>query len=322
MISDSLRTRSRFYGNLATAIDAGLPVDRALATTAGSGDRLSAAVGAVVTGGHSLSAGLTAQGALFDRFEVLAVEAGERAGMLPQVLRKLSRALEVRGKARDRVAHGLIYPLLLIHGAVLLPPLFLLFRDGLGRYLGTVLPILGVIYGGTVLIWWLHRGLTTGETGRMRRDALLLRLPWVSKAVTAFALADFAHALALLVGAGVPIPEAFDNAAEATRNRVFRAAGHRAGTAVRSGSTAQEALARESALFPQEFLGALAVGESAGKLEETLGRSADTARHDAERWMMTLAIAAATAAYAVAAVVVAWAVISFWVGTTALPDGI
>ena len=173
--------RGRFYDQLATMIDAGLAIDRALGTLAESGDRFGDAASNMrtkVTGGRSLSDGMRPE-ALFSPFEVHAVEAGERAGRLPEVLRRLSRHFEERGRARDRIGYGLLYPFVVLHGAILLPPLFLLFRDGLAAYAAAVVPILLAIYGGVAGVWWLYRVVASTETGKLRLDRFVLSLPVV-----------------------------------------------------------------------------------------------------------------------------------------------
>ena len=69
--------------------------------------------------------------AYWSPFEVSSVVAAERAGRLPETLRRLAGYFEKRGRTRDRIGNALIYPALVLHAAVLLPPLFLLFRDDL-----------------------------------------------------------------------------------------------------------------------------------------------------------------------------------------------
>lgn len=322
LLSDRLHARARFYDALAVALDAGLTADQSLGTLAGAGDRTAAALVPGVARGEPLSRALAAQGGAFDRFEVVAVEAGEAAGRLPEVLRRLGRAFAVRGRTRDRLVQGLIYPVILLHAAVVLPPLYLLVRGGLGAYLGAVVPIFALIYGALGLAIFLIRGSTATEDGKLRRDRLLLRLPGVSKAVRATALADYTHAFAILYATGVPMPETLKRSAEAARNRVFRAAGRRIGERVRRGGTLQEGFAAELGVFPQVFVQAVAVGEAAGKLEATLEKAEDAARQEAERATLGLAVTAAVVAYAVAALVVAWVVIRSWIGITRLPDGL
>lgn len=327
LFSDRQHARARFYDSLATALDAGLTTEHGLATLAKSGEGLSAELLPGVRLGQPLSTAMTAattgsQDATFGRFEVLAAQAGEASGRLPEVLQRLARSFALRGKTRDRVAYSLVYPILVLHLVVLLPPAYLLVRDGLDRYLGAVVPIFVAAYLVLGVGWWLLRGLTAGESGRLKRDRLLLRLPGVSKAFRSLALAEYAHAFAILFSAGVPMPETLARAAEATRNRVFRGAGHRVCERVRSGGTVQEGLASELGVFPQTFVQAVAVGERAGKLEEALDQAAERARDDAERTTLALAVSTGVVAYGIAVLAVVWVVIGFFTGLAKLPPGI
>jgi type II secretory pathway component PulF len=326
MFGDKYLARGRFYDALATAIDAGLPTHQALHTLAGSGEPLSADLVNRVSAGGQLSEAMsdaTGDGRHeFTRFELVAVRAGEDSGNLPLMLRRLGRAFQVRGTGRDKVAYGLFYPFVLLHGVVLLPPLYRLFGDGLGAYLGVVLPILLGAYGVLAVVWWLVRGVAATDAGRGRLDALLLRLPIAGRAVRARALADYCLTFLTLYTAGVPMLETLTRAGESTDHAPLRAAGLRLAECVRSGGTLQAGLSRERAVFPQEFVQAVAVGESAGKLEATLERAEAAARHEAERAQLALVVALAVTAYAIAALAVGWVVLSFWLGVTRLPEGI
>lgn len=323
LFSDRQHARARFYDSLSTALDAGLTTELGLATLAGSGEGLSASLLPQVQDGLPLSLAMTgSRDGTFSRFEVLAVEAGEASGRLPEVLQRLARSFALRGKTRDRLAYSLVYPILLLHLTVLLPPAYLLVRDGLDRYLAAVVPIFVVAYLVLGVGWWLYRGFTAAEAGRMKRDRFLLGLPGISNAFRSLALAEYAHAFAILFSAGVPMPETLARAAEATRNRVFRAAGRRVCERVRAGGTVQEGLASELGVFPQSFVQAVAVGERAGKLEEALDQAAERARDDAERATMALAVATGVVAYGVAVLAVAWVVIRFFTGLATLPPGI
>ncbi|MDA8017608.1 MAG: type II secretion system F family protein [Thermoanaerobaculia bacterium] len=320
-LSNRQHDRSRFYDSLATALEAGLTAAQALSTLAASGDQTSARLVPRLARGEPLSQGMS-QDQAFSRFEILATEAGERSGRLPPVFRRLGRSFSLRGKTRDRIAYALIYPILLLHGVVLLPPLYLVFRDGLDRYLAAVVPALALTYLVFGTAAWLIRGFTASTAGRLTRDRWMLRLPGISKAVRSMALAEYAHSFAILLTAGVPMHETLARAAEAPRNRVFRAAGLRVCDRVRAGGTLREGLAAELDVFPQTFVQAVAVGESAGKLEDTLDRAAEQARQEAERASLALAVALGTVAYGIAALAVAWVVLRFFVGLAELPAGI
>ncbi|MCP4662690.1 MAG: hypothetical protein GY856_45435 [bacterium] len=304
------QARARFYGSLATTLDAGLPADQALALVEGAGD-LAAAVrrlGQTVRRGRPLAEGMARHGSFWSRFEVDSMAAGERAGRLPETLRRLADYFETRGRTRDRIGFSLIYPSILLNAAILLPPLYLLFLDGIGAYSARVGPILLAVYGVVGALWWLWRIVTSGaHGGRVERH--LLSLPLVGRIVHELALADYAYVSGVLQATGTPLVEALTSAAGSSRLALVRGAGGRVAAAVGEGATVCEALAREPGIFPQFFVEAIRVGEVSGTLDDALARIERTSRAAAEQALERLTVILPIAAYVVAGIVVAWVVI-------------
>lgn len=312
IFGDADHVRARFFGSLAAAIDTGMPSDQALELVATDTHSFSATEKAMdVAAGSSLSDNLARRGC--KPFEVQAVRAGEQAGRLPDVLHGLSRYSKARGQAADRIASGMIYPLILLHGAVLLPPLFLLFRDGLAVYLSTVVPLLLLLYVMAAALWWLvRRGLVGGKLERV-----ILSLPLVGEMIRGQAVADYAALFGMLFSAGIPTIQALDQAARANRWITLRGAGHRVARAVRSGATLAESLTAEATWFTTPFVAAIHVGETAGKLEEALEQATALAQDEADRARGRLVLVLPSLAFVIGVGIVAWAVFGFWLGLAA-----
>ena len=305
--------RSRFYDSLATAIDAGLTTDRALALLGERRHPLGRAASGLekaVARGQPLSEAMNRIPELFTTSESDVVEAGERAGRLPETLRRLSRSVAVRAQAADRLGQGLVYPCVLMHGIILLPPLFLLFRDGAGAYLATVVPLLMLLYGAGFALWLTGRRWTSGKTPRIRR--LVTSLPVAGNAIRSQALAEYAHVLATLFAAGIPILEALEKAARAGHDTALHEAGRRVADQVRRGASLHQAMAGEPHFFTSLFVESVRVGETAGTLETSLEQAERFAREQAEQTLRRLAAGLPVVAYAIAAVLVAWVVLGFW----------
>jgi len=302
------QARARFYANLATAFDAGLTADQALALVEGGDGRLAAAVrglGQAVRRGQPLSEGMGRNESFWNGFEIDSLAAGERAGRLPEVLRRLAEYFEIRGRTRQRIVSALIYPWLVLNLAILLPPLYLLVGDGIGTYLAWVVPLLVALYGGGAAIWWTVARGARGDSA----ERLLLSLPLIGQILRELALADYAFVFGILVATGAPLTEALARAARKCRRTRWRAAGGRVAAAVGEGAAIHEALAREPDVFPRSFVEAVRVGEATGTLDHVLMRSERAARHQVERELERLFVILPVLGYAVAGIVVAWVAI-------------
>src|SRR5215470_6583142 len=178
-----------FTQQLATLLEAGLPLDRALGIQEGliASSRLRAIVEDVrksVRGGTSLGEALAKhQPRPFSRLYVNMVRAGEKGGVLEQTLRRLAEFLEEAQEFRDALLSALIYPTLLaaVGGAADI------FRD-----LGSAIPLpTQVLLGISAWIrtyWWALDGAAlavaltvrvwvASPRGRLQADRLLLSLP-------------------------------------------------------------------------------------------------------------------------------------------------
>jgi type II secretory pathway component PulF len=315
LLGGRLLSRAAFYEQLAQMLEAGLSIRAALEIEAGGRSPFARAARGLderIAGGATFAGAMAAAGPVFGAFERHAAEAGERAGKLPETLRSLAGYFALRGAALDRMGFRLLYPVFLLHAAVLLPNLGVLVGTGASAYVRRVAPPILGLWAAAALAIFAWRAARRGDGGRRATDGALLALPLAGGAVRSLALAEYAHALGVLYEAGVPILEALERAADATRNAAVAAAGRRVAEDVRGGAKIAEALAREPRAFPREFAEAVQVGEASGKLDRTLERSAAVARERAERAVNAAAAGLPVLIYIAAAGYVAYTVVSFW----------
>jgi len=107
------------------------------------------------------------------------------------------------------------------------------------------------------------------DTLRLKRDALLLRLPLAGGMLQHLILSRFARVLGLLLASGVPIIRALEITSEVLVNRVYRAFLHGVMEEVAQGGSLSASL-RRSPLFPPLLVHLVGVGEKGGTLEAML----------------------------------------------------
>jgi general secretion pathway protein F len=283
---------------LATLLNAGMPLDRALEILIG----LAAAAPAAallqqirddVRGGKSLSQALDARRDVFSRFYINIVRAGEAGGALGVVLTRLADTMERNKDLRESVKSALIYPCILIGVAVLSVMVLLVwvvpqFEQTFAQA-GKALPLptLVVIFLGTGLRhwWWALAALVVIVTWGIRRrlaqpavrlrwDARMLRLPLVGDLVTKVDVARFARTLATLLGNGVTLLSGLAIVKETVGNGVLAGALDGVIVRLREGKGFGRPLA-ETGLYPRLAVQMILVGEESGRLEEMLVRVAD-----------------------------------------------
>ncbi len=299
---------------LATLINAGTPVDRALLAVAEQTER--AAVARVlrsihddVAGGESLASALGRYPRAFSALYRGLVAAGLETGQLGPVLARLAEYLESRRVLRQRVIGALIYPALvtLIAATVIAALMFYVVPQVVAVYQQSrqSLPLLtrGLIaFSGFVRqtgVYWVVSvaALLAASVFAMRLPAwraavhrTAMGLPVIGKLAVAIDTARFASTLAILARSQTPLLRAIEAAARVIRLLPLQAAAMAAIDRVRSGATLSRALA-ESRVFPPLLIHLIANGEASGALPEMLERAGEEMRLDVERrlgWLTAL----------------------------------
>lgn len=297
----TLNQRARLYQTLATALDAGLGIEQALNLASERPNRAP---------GDRLARVLRRENRI-PELEARVLSAAETAGVLPEVLRQLAGYLETRAVALGKLAARLLYPVLLLHAAAILPNLRWLVLGDLGDFLQRVVPALVLLWGlgaavAVALVWC--RSLLRKSPGSA---AMLRRLPVVGGLIQNSGAASYANLLSMLLAAGVPLGAALEDAAQCCGNAELEASGLRiTERVVRRGDGLSPAFDSESRAWPRLLIEAIRTGEAAGRLEETLAGAARGLRQEVDRRAEVLLTVVPIVVYLVAAVYVAWVVIT------------
>jgi type II secretory pathway component PulF len=299
--------RETLYFQLATMLDSGVPLREALFTLS---EQYRGRAGAAfrrladdVATGISLSDAMARQPESFDPLTVSMVHSGETVGRLDENLDGLAENLERTRRLVMRLVTGFIYPLLLLHAAILIPNLLVLVRSGLGPYLLACLPPLLILYSGAFALWFLHQIFR--ETSAY--GGLLLSLPVVEKLV----YARFARSLAILYQGGVPLAWAVEMAGAASGNGSVRGELDEVAIEVSAGAQLGEAL-RYSPRFPEMVLNMIRTGEHTGRLDATLRKVAEYYEQGAEATIERTARVLPVVAYLLVAGYIGYIVFTMW----------
>jgi len=309
---------------VATLLDAGVPLEQALASLAEGRSRTGAERAVLrrmrdaIRGGQSPMDACAGNPMWFDPLDIALIAATQRTGDLSSAFRALGQHHQRDGAIGQRITAALLYPLILgIAGIVVweflslktLPPLIALIEQSRRPppWLTVAVADAGRAF---VVLWPVVAVGCIGGVMAMRRlldrvpvDALWARWrftnPW-SRIQIQVRCARVSHALARLLRAGTPLTEALDVVA-AVAGDVRLAALMRSGAAaVRRGEDLSATVA-ESPLLDQEFAQILRLGEQSGELAALLERIAERYQRSAERAVDRFAAIAGPAAIVVLA---------------------
>ena len=294
------KTLMVFTRQLATLIDAGLPLLRSL-TVLGKQERdpvLKKTIGNLseaVQGGSTFSEGLALHPRVFNNLYVNMVRAGEIGGVLELVLTRLAEFQEKAQKIKNKVVSAMVYPLIVLVLAIaimgfllvfIVPRFEAIFQDMLGDKPLPALTrfVIGVsngvkdnwmfIIGAVVLaiVGVKFAGRTAG--GRTAIDRFKLRTPLFGDLLRKTAISRFSRTLGTLVTSGVPILQALNITRETAGNTVIAGAITQVHDSVKEGESIVQPL-EASGAFPPMVISMIDVGEETGQLPEMLLKIAE-----------------------------------------------
>jgi len=296
---------------LASLSQSGLPLEEALLAVAQQNDQprtksIMLGVRSRVMEGHTLADGLAEFPQAFPELYRATVAAGEQSGHLDVVLERLADYTESRQELRQRITNAMVYPIALVVMALgiisfmlatVVPRIVGVFENSSGElpiltrwliatsdfmrnhWLILIIALAAAVYG----VWWLlHQPVP-----RQKYHRLLLRLPIAGRLTRGINTARFTRTFSILAGSGVPILEALKISAEVIENLPMRDAVTEASLRVREGASISKSLAA-SKLFPPMMIHLIASGETGGKLEEMLTRTANYQEREVDGLIATL----------------------------------
>ena len=276
-------TKAVFFRQLATMIHSGLPVGRAVTTSSEVGiRRLGASLTTLIEQqGCTLSEAMSKYPYHFTRYEVALVRAGEKSGQMDRQLEELADSAEADWQMRKKVTSKLLYPVIVAHSAIVLPPLFLLVNQGLVAYLWAVLGILIPVYTVTLGLMLTYRLCKLYGGPRAFLDNLLSNIPAIAGPMRYGARIRFLRTLASLTDAGFLPSQAVPLAADSCDNYWLRDKVLEAREKLGKEVSVTEVM-RASHAFSSFELGLVSTGEEAGSFGRSLRKASDSLKPEFE----------------------------------------
>ena len=294
----------QFSRNLASLLDAGIPIFRALTIQSRFGstafrDVLREVIKELERGTR-FSEACAKYPKIFPNFYVYLLKTGEEVGNLSVVLKDIATHMERDEATVKKVRGSLAYPafvMLLAIGAVFImltfvvPALTSMFKE-----FGSKLPpmtrgliavgdffsanglymILAVVIIVIAVVLYIRT-----PSGKKNRDRFMLKIPVIGVAMLKAGLARFTRNMGMLVAAGVSMFEALKLASETTDNLVLAEAVANVRSNVGDGKLFSQAIAGDP-IFPPLMSEMIGVGEESGSLESHLLRISAFYEEEAE----------------------------------------
>lgn len=289
----SLKNKVLIARQLATMINAGLPIAQSLRTleeqTINKGlKKILEEVSGDVEGGSQLSVAFARFPEFFSDLDITLIASGEASGSLDKALLRLAEQLEKEQSLLRKIRGALIYPTFIVVAVIAVAILMTIYvmpqMEELYKSFNAQLPFLTramiafshflETFGIVVIIFLVVltiyiRVMIRRPFGRRAWDHFKLQILGVNKLLEMAYMTRFANTLSGLVASGVPLLDALKIVSRAVGNVVYEDAILEAAEKVKSGIALSEPL-KENSLFPPVVAQMISVGEQTGELDSML----------------------------------------------------
>jgi type IV pilus assembly protein PilC len=287
-----------FTRQLATMVDAGLAMVQSLQALGEQSDNklmrdVIKDVTTRVEGGDSFSEALQKHPKVFNKLYCAMVGAGEKGGLLAEILARLATYQENTARLRKKVKSAIMYPTVVTIVAFGITTFLLVkvvptFAD-IFKSFGTKVPLPAptrylmvsnalvhnfpyfILVGGSIIFGWFYYIKT--PAGRRFWDDRRIKLPIFGHIAHKICLARFASTFASLVRSGLPILEVLSIVQNTVGNVIMEAAIASAAADIERGESISGALGKHP-IFPSMIIRMLQAGEQTGKIDTMLERVA------------------------------------------------
>src|SRR4051812_565607 len=300
-----------FSRQMYTLLKAGVPIMRALgglqeSTTNGAFVQMLRDIRDTLDEGHDLATALARHPKVFSSFYVNMVRVGEMTGRLEEIFLRMFHHLEFDKFMREQVRSAVRYPsfvlatmaVALVVVNLFVIPAFAKVYKGFNAKLPAMTQLLisfsdfmvaawPALLVGTVGAFYGFRVWSRSGPGKLRWDAIKLKLPIMGKIVLKATLARFARSLALALRSGVPAVQALNTVAKTVDNDFVASKIEKMREGVERGESVLRT-AVESQVFTPIVLQMVAVGEESGALDDLMQEVGEAYQREVEYELKTL----------------------------------
>jgi len=294
----SIKELNEFTKLIRTLLKSGMPITDAIEVLLDGGEETSLNIAlrkvhSDIREGISLSRALSRHPEVFPDIYMKTIVAGEKAGALENILKRLSEYFASSIAIRRKVVGALIYPSILLavlsvsvtYMVVAVVPEF----AGLFNSLDVPLPLLTSLLLETsgflgewfflllfALMFAVGVLITASQSpeGRLRIDGIKLKIPMIKELEKNFAYSQFSRTMATMIEGGIPILDSLEVVLDSFDNKVIASRFSAIPELIEKGQSFARAM-KSIPEIPRMMVRVVHVGEESGNLGEMLENLAD-----------------------------------------------
>ena len=281
-----------------------------------------------VSEGLPFSKALAKNPKIFPEIYVSLIEAAETGGLLDKVLQRLADNMEKAEDLKKRVRSALFYPAIVVTGVIVVLAIMNLFvipqLGSMYENLNIELPlttriVLGIsqfftagfpyIVVSLIGSYFLFNRFAKTEKGTQLIDKIKLKLPVFGNIFMLATLDEITRTLSILISSGTSIIQSLNIASRVASNSSYKVAVRNSSALVEKGISLSQAFQNQN-IFPPILIQMIRVGESTGRIDESLLKMSEYFERDLDVKVKTLTTAIEPILIVVLGVSVAFLILS------------
>lgn len=315
-INNRVSTKDRivFIRQLATLINAGLPLAQSLHTVQDQTESkklktVTQDIIASIEGGNSLSSAFAKHPKYFNDVFIALVSAGEASGTLDKALERIADQQEKDAEIAGKVKGAMVYPaivtfvmlMVIVFMLVTVVPQIEKLYEDLNQTLPFVTAAMVAISAFMIKFWYIVIAVNAAaiyfllqyiktKNGRRVVDSIKLNVPMFGTLFRKLYMARFTRTGQTLMATGVPMLETLTITSRAVNNVYISEAIMRAAEKVKGGKTLSSTLKNEPyimSLVPQM----ISIGEQSGGIDAMMGKAATFYENELDQTIKSISTA-------------------------------
>jgi type IV pilus assembly protein PilC len=323
-----LKDKVQIIRQLATMINAGLPISQSLKTleeqlTKKNVNRILAQAYSDVESGLPLSVALSRFPETFPALDITLISSGETSGTLDKSLLRLANQLEKQQSINRKIRGAFIYPSVVITVVIIVAAIMVIYvmpqMEDLYTTFGASLPFLTrtlislshfvtrfgifiviILIAATVYL----RVMVKRPSGKKVWDNFKINIFGISILLKKLYMSRFSRTLAGLVSSGVALLDSLDITSRAIGNVIYEEKIKSAAEQVKSGVALSDTL-KGDPLFPPVVPQMIGVGEETGEMDNMLENMADYFEEEVDQAVKNISTLIEPAVIVILAVLIA-----------------
>lgn len=276
-----LRNQMLFYQQSATLLSSGMTILDALdiLIRQAPGASLRAACSRIkgsIAQGNSFADSIERVG-IFPTWQIGIIRYSETAGKVSESISFLAEYSQREYETAQKLISAMIYPVFLLHLAIIALPISVFVQKGMAPYMVNVLRVLIPVYAAIAGFFLIRK--ISGTWAKIFFDRIMCVVPLLSMLVRRFSIARFIRSLQCLSASGVSIIQAWQSASGSCQNSVIRKQFLRGLSGIESGGSLAEAF-KAAKIFSPAMIGMVAAGQASGSISGMLKKMAELAERE------------------------------------------